>query len=264
MDFQGHQPANQGRGAPGGVAQHPEDRIAPADREMDDLDRDMEPSFPARVNITIEKPGNGSLLIQTVAQDGLFQIEEVSYFSKPDLAHAQTAEQDWVRQSLYAGPPFENLDEDLQTFLERYLEERGINAELANMIPDYIQVKEQKEYVRWLESKLDDCHLHVRSRVANTTGRRRQELCCRLNTEIFVAENCASKHVSAALRSILGLVHCIKAHWEIIISYPIFPHLCIIIETNSGPCVVCSSHSIENVELIQVVNTSSVEFAIVA
>ncbi|GIC86834.1 MAM33 family protein [Aspergillus udagawae] len=152
MDFQGHQPANQGRGAPGGVAQHPEDRIAPADREMEDLDRDMEPSFPARVNITIEKPGNGSLLIQTVAQDGLFQIEEVSYFSKPDLAHAQTAEQDWARQSLYAGPPFENLDEDLQTFLERYLEERGINAELANMIPDYIQVKEQKEYVRWLEN----------------------------------------------------------------------------------------------------------------
>jgi complement component 1 Q subcomponent-binding protein len=121
---------------------------------LDDLDRDLEPSFPARVNVTIEKPNNGALLIQTVAQDGLFQIEEVSYFSKPDLAHAQTAEKDWARQSLYAGPPFENLDEDLQTFLERYLEERGINAELANMIPDYIQVKEQKEYVRWLESKL--------------------------------------------------------------------------------------------------------------
>ncbi|KAL5359757.1 mitochondrial glycoprotein [Aspergillus floccosus] len=151
MDFQsGHQPANQGRS--GNVAQHPEDSVAPADRELDDLDRDLEPSFPARVNITVEKPSNGALLIQTVAQDGLFQIEEVSYFTKPDLAYAQTAEKDWARQSLYAGPPFENLDEDLQTFMERYLEERGINAELANMIPDYIQVKEQKEYVRWLEN----------------------------------------------------------------------------------------------------------------
>ncbi|PLB33173.1 MAM33 family protein [Aspergillus candidus] len=142
-DFQG---INQGRG--GNVSQQPEDSVAPADRDAEDL----EPSFPARVNVTIEKPGNGSLLIQTVAQDGLFQIEEVSYFSKPDLAHAQTAEKDWARQSLYAGPPFENLDEDLQNFLERYMEERGVNAELANMIPDYIQVKEQKEYVRWLES----------------------------------------------------------------------------------------------------------------
>lgn len=146
----GHQPANQGQG---GIAQHAEDRVAPSDREVDPLDRDVEPSFPARVNVTVEKPGNGALLIQTVAQDGLFQIEEVSYFNKPDLAHAQTAEKDWDRQSLYAGPPFENLDEDLQSFLERYLEERGINSELANMIPDYIQVKEQKEYVRWLESK---------------------------------------------------------------------------------------------------------------
>ncbi|EYE91960.1 MAM33 family protein [Aspergillus ruber CBS 135680] len=151
LDYEGgHQAANQGR--PGNVAQHAEDRVAPADREMDPLERDVEPSFPARVNVTIEKPGNGALLIQTVAQDGLFQIEEVSYFQKPDLAHAQTAEKDWARQSLYAGPPFENLDEDLQTFLERYLEERGVNAELANMIPDYIQVKEQKEYVRWLEN----------------------------------------------------------------------------------------------------------------
>ncbi|OJJ60720.1 hypothetical protein ASPSYDRAFT_87297 [Aspergillus sydowii CBS 593.65] len=146
MDFEGHQPANQG--ASGNFAQHPEDSIAPADRE----EQDLEPSFPARVNVTIEKPGNGALLIQTLAQDGLFQVEEVSFFSKPDLAHAVTAEKDWARQSLYAGPPFENLDEDLQTYLERYLEERGINAELANMIPDYIQVKEQKEYVRWLEN----------------------------------------------------------------------------------------------------------------
>jgi complement component 1 Q subcomponent-binding protein len=90
-------------------------------------------------------------LIQTVVQDGVFQIEEVSHFAKADLAQAQTAEKDWARQSLYAGPPFENLDEDLQGLWERYLEERGLNAEFANMIPDYISVKEQKEYLRWLD-----------------------------------------------------------------------------------------------------------------
>ncbi|KAJ9196895.1 hypothetical protein DTO166G4_5343 [Paecilomyces variotii] len=151
LDYQ-HQPVNQSRPS-GNVPSHTEDRVAPADRELDDdLDRDLEPSFPARVNVTVEKPGSGALLIQTIAQDGVFQVEEVSYFNKSDLAHAQTAEKDWARQSLYAGPPFENLDEDLQSYIERYLEERGINAELANVIPDYIQVKEQKEYVRWLEN----------------------------------------------------------------------------------------------------------------
>lgn len=111
-----------------------------------------EPSFPARVNITVEKPNNGALLIQTVVQDGVFQIEEVSHFAKADLALAQTAEKDWARQSLYAGPPFENLDEDLQGLWDRYIEDRGLNAEFATMVPDYISVKEQKEYLRWLES----------------------------------------------------------------------------------------------------------------
>ncbi|KAJ5306170.1 hypothetical protein PENANT_c024G08201 [Penicillium antarcticum] len=111
-----------------------------------------EPSFPARVNVTIEKASHGALLIQTVVQDGVFQIEEVSHFAKAELAQAQTAEKDWARQSLYAGPPFENLDEDLQGLWERYLEDRGLNAEFANMIPDYISVKEQKEYLRWLDA----------------------------------------------------------------------------------------------------------------
>lgn len=117
------------------------------------MDPDAEPDFPARVNVTIEKPGSGALLIQTVVQNGYFQIEDLSYFAKPDLAHAQTAEKDWARQALYSGPPFGNLDETLQGLLDRYLEERGIDSELATMIPDYIQVKEQKEYVTWLESK---------------------------------------------------------------------------------------------------------------
>lgn len=146
-DYDGHQPINQG-GSPG--TQHPEDRVAPSDRPMND---EANPDFPVRANITVEKPGGGAILIQTIVENGYFNIEDISYFAKPDLAHAQTAEKDWARQSLYAGPPFGNLDPDLQGFLDRYLEERGVNADLAGMIPDYVQVKEQKEYVSWLESK---------------------------------------------------------------------------------------------------------------
>jgi complement component 1 Q subcomponent-binding protein, mitochondrial len=132
------------------VATRPEDRVAPSDREFDD---EPAPGFPARVNISIEKPGNGALLIQTTAQDGLFEIHEVSHFAKADLAEAETAEKDWLRQSLYSGPSYANLDEELQALFDRYLEERGFNAELANVIPEYITVKEQKEYTRWLESE---------------------------------------------------------------------------------------------------------------
>lgn len=114
----------------------------------------LPPTFPARLNVTIEKPDNGALLIQAVIQDGELQIEEISHFKDAEIANAQTAEKDWTRQSLYAGPPAENLDPELLTFWGRYLEERGLNVEFQNMVTDFITYKEQQEYVRWLESKL--------------------------------------------------------------------------------------------------------------
>ena len=107
-------------------------------------------SFPARVNIIIEKANKGALAVETVAQDGQIIIDNVYYYKDGALAHAKTAEQAHKRQELYVGPPFGNLDEDLQVVLERYLDERGINTALALFVPDYIDMKEQKEYLAWL------------------------------------------------------------------------------------------------------------------
>lgn len=149
----GEHATGQSQATAGKTGAPSQNRAAETDRELED-DSD-EPGFPARVHIAIEKPGSGSLLVQTVAQDGVFEIEDISFFDKPELTNAETAENDWIKQGLYVGPPFENLDEDLQAYFERYLEERGIDTELANAIPDYIQVKEQKEYVRWLKNVKD-------------------------------------------------------------------------------------------------------------
>jgi hypothetical protein len=131
------------------------DGNSPADREEldDEYDEDAGQGFPARVSVNIERPGKGALAIEATAQDGDFVIEDLYYFPKADLADPKTAEKDWERRALYTGPPFSNLDEDLQILLEKYLEERGINTRLALFIPDYIDHKEQKEYVRWLDSK---------------------------------------------------------------------------------------------------------------
>ncbi|KAJ5377588.1 uncharacterized protein N7496_004997 [Penicillium cataractarum] len=115
-------------------------------------DEILPPTFPARINVTIEKPNNGALLVQAVIQDGDLQIEEISHFKNAEIANAQTAEKDWSRQSFYAGPPAENLDPELLAFWGRYLEERGLNLEFQNMVTDYIAFKEQKEYVRWLDN----------------------------------------------------------------------------------------------------------------
>jgi len=77
----------------------------------------------------------------------------VNYYKKGELADPQTAELEWSKRHLYAGPPFGNLDEDLQLLLERYLDERGINTALALFVPDYVDFKEQREYLSWLSSK---------------------------------------------------------------------------------------------------------------
>lgn len=152
---------NQGRTQDGNIRVAPEDRVAPADREEleDDFEEDGQQGFPARASIRIERPGKGALAIEATAQDGDFLIEDLYYFPSADLADPATAEKDWSRRTLYTGPPFNNLDEDLQILLEKYLEERGINTRLALFIPDYIDHKEQKEYIRWLNSTSHTCCL---------------------------------------------------------------------------------------------------------
>lgn len=147
---------NQGTKEDGNVRVASEESISRADREeLDDESLDEEgqqQGFPARANIRIERPGKGALAIEASAQDGDFLIEELWHFSEAELADPQTAEQEWKRRSLYTGPPFSNLDEDLQILLEKYLEERGINTRMALFVPDYIDHKEQKEYIRWLKN----------------------------------------------------------------------------------------------------------------
>lgn len=112
-------------------------------------------SYPARLNIIIEKAGKGALNIESAVQDGEHIIENVYYYADPAFAYAKTPQEIHGRQDLYSGPPFANLDEGLQVLLERYLDERGINAALAIFVPDYIDMKEQKEYLRWLTNVKD-------------------------------------------------------------------------------------------------------------
>lgn len=151
---------NQGRTPGGNFKVGPEDKVAPADREeLQDEEYpegEQQSSFPARAIVTITKDGQkGALSIDAVAQDSAFQINNVHYFPDAEQAEPKTAEKDWARRNTYPGPLFGQLDEDLQILLEEYLEERGIDTRMALFIPDYIDYKEQKEYLRWLENLKD-------------------------------------------------------------------------------------------------------------
>ena len=90
--------------------------------------------------------------ITALAQDGLIIVQNVIFHSSPELLRTKSAENDYQSEGLYAGPEFGNLDEELQLLFERYLDERGINTALALFVPDYIEFKEQREYLKWLES----------------------------------------------------------------------------------------------------------------
>lgn len=150
---------NQGRTPGGNINVAPEDSVAPADRpELADSEdagageQAQSPAYPTAVHVTISKPGKGAVQIVTSAQDGLIIIENVYYYPKAEIAEAETPESDFARANIYAGPPFQNLDPELQSMLERYLDERGINEQLASFVPDYVDHKEQREYVQWLEN----------------------------------------------------------------------------------------------------------------
>lgn len=147
---------NQGRTPGGNIKVAPEDNVSAADREEldDEFSEDEQSSFPARASIVITKDGQkGAMSIDAIAQDSAFQISNVHYYADAAQADPKTAEHEWATRKTYPGPLFGQLDEDLQILLEEYLDERGIDTRMALFIPDYIDYKEQKEYLKWLESK---------------------------------------------------------------------------------------------------------------
>ncbi|WJX48625.1 hypothetical protein P8452_35164 [Trifolium repens] len=51
----------------------------------------------------------------------------------------------------YAGPDFEELDDELQESLYDFLEARGINDELAKYLHQYMKHKDKTELIGWME-----------------------------------------------------------------------------------------------------------------
>lgn len=118
----------------------------------EDDEPEHENPVPVRLNIVIEKPNQGALNIEALAQDGSIVFDNFYYYADAKLAHSTDANAVHEAQDTYPGPPFGSLDEDLQMLMERYLEERGITQGLALFVPDYMDYKEQREYTRWLKN----------------------------------------------------------------------------------------------------------------
>lgn len=132
-------------------------RSAPAEEELeDDMDDEMddESAAPINLSIVIEKPGKtaGALNVDATAQDGNIIVENMFFYEDASVAKVDSPEAAQKRADVYPGPPFGSLDEDLQVLMERFLEERGVTQAMAVFVPDYVDLKEQREYLRWLSN----------------------------------------------------------------------------------------------------------------
>ncbi|CAI4064621.1 hypothetical protein SKDZ_09G0960 [Saccharomyces kudriavzevii ZP591] len=108
----------------------------------------------ANVNVVISKesatePAISFELLMNL-QEGSFYVDSATPYPSVDAALDQSAEAEITRELVYHGPPFSNLDEELQESLEAYLESRGVNEELASFISAYSEFKENSEYISWL------------------------------------------------------------------------------------------------------------------
>ncbi|CAJ0760221.1 1520_t:CDS:2 [Entrophospora sp. SA101] len=121
------------------------------DDDLDDDENASDGSMVTRCNIIIEKDNHGALGFETSVSDGIFIINYVTYYKDAKLSYDWSAEADWKRRGHYPGPQFETLDNELQALFEKYIEERGIDTAVALFIQSYVEYKDQREYVNWLE-----------------------------------------------------------------------------------------------------------------
>jgi complement component 1 Q subcomponent-binding protein len=129
------------------------DSITNAEPEFDEQPEEpVDETNPISVTILIEKPTSGALEISASVEGSSFFVDNVSHFKDAKLAVDDSADADWKRSSLYAGPVFEELDPTVVENFHDYLEERGLSSDFAQFLSEYLEYKEQKEYSNWLKS----------------------------------------------------------------------------------------------------------------
>jgi complement component 1 Q subcomponent-binding protein len=117
-----------------------EDELEDDDLDLDDDDEGIAIDF----NVIVSKvDGSAHLDFDCVTDGEIIEIRHISFESYD--------EENPILGTNYSGPNFEDLEETIQDKFHDYLEERGINSDLASFIVEYHLDKEQREYTSWLE-----------------------------------------------------------------------------------------------------------------
>ncbi|KAI4835679.1 mitochondrial acidic protein MAM33 [Plasmodium brasilianum] len=99
-------------------------------------------------SVTVEKPnkqGGITFYCTTLQNDEKFRymIGNVKYYKNEEGKNSVSA---------YNGPEFEDLDDSLQTSLDEWLANLGVDSELCDFIDSCSIDKEQREYMLWLQN----------------------------------------------------------------------------------------------------------------
>lgn len=119
-----------------------EDNDDEEEKEEEDEEAGEDSTVGAGINFKaiITKPSGEKIVVQCAAFETI-KIDGVRYIA---------ADKETKDTTLYSGPVFDYLDDDLQNAFYSYLSDRKIDDDLAHFINDYAREKEQNEYAIWL------------------------------------------------------------------------------------------------------------------
>lgn len=103
---------------------------------------DEEASVGVKFHVTISKKHTADKLVIFGVANESIRVDNVQY-----LPAGKTLED----TSIYHGPIFDNLSEDLQNSIYNFLADRHIDDDMAFFILAYSENKEQREYMNWLK-----------------------------------------------------------------------------------------------------------------
>lgn len=112
----------------------------PLGGDDEEEEEEMDDSADVQFNVTVTK-GDKALVFECVSDGTYFDIRHVS------LEPAEGIDSDTV----FTGPVFSELDNELQESFRAYIAERGVNEDLGEYLRHLMYDKEQEEYVHWLE-----------------------------------------------------------------------------------------------------------------
>ncbi|KAK3430642.1 hypothetical protein EUGRSUZ_E02483 [Eucalyptus grandis] len=116
------------------------DGSIPASKTAGSLGEDVELHISFIVNITKDK-GSNVLEIMCSAWPDSIEISKL-------VVHGCQR----MPSGLYTGPGFKELDDELQDALYDFLEERGVDEELAVFLHQYMANKDKTEFIRWMDT----------------------------------------------------------------------------------------------------------------